>query len=149
MKRLALFATAALIAATLVPEESAAQRAGARGARVAPGDGIAARGAVVGPRARAVDRRDWDGRRRPGVAAGIAAGIGAGAYYGYASSYGDGYYGDSYSPQGSYAPGGSYGYRDSCLAWNGNQWVSTCSAVSPGPAGGGQWLPSPYEYYRQ
>jgi hypothetical protein len=102
------------------------------------GRGIAmggvARGAIRGGMWRPGSGVAWrPGLRRWGWGFPVAAGIAAGAYYGgYGYDYGYGGYG--------------YGYGDTCLAWNGYQWVNICFQPPPGPPGGGQYLPPPSFY---
>jgi hypothetical protein len=139
MKRLLLVGAAALVLASLMPDDASAQRGrGGGGMRIGGGGGglrAAAigggyRGAGIGGgyrgvgigrggygiRSAGIARGGvWRGRRGWGwgfpVAAGLAA-AGAWGYYDY-PSYG-------YSSDYGYSSG------DGCLAWNGYGWVSVC-----------------------
>jgi len=118
MKRLVLLAAAALIMATLVPQEASAQRGrgfvGGGGWRVAAvggyRGGLGIRGgygirtAAFGPRY-GIPGALWG----PGWGFPFAAGVVAASYYGY----------------GGY----DYGYGDAggCLVWDGYQWANACT----------------------
>jgi hypothetical protein len=77
--------------------------------------GLGFRGPVIGSGVRVAGfrgagwRRGWGGWGWP-VAAGLGLGLGTWGYYNY--PYYSGYYGSPYS--------------DSCLAWNGYNWVDVC-----------------------
>jgi len=125
MKQLLLIGAAALVVASLVPDQASAQRGrvgigGVRAAGIPSGVGIARGGYAIRGGAW---RGGWAGWRGRGlgwgfpVAAGLAA-AGAYAYYGGYPAYGySGYPAYGYS---------NYGYSDQCTAWNGYQWVSIC-----------------------
>src|SRR5262249_23782345 len=130
MKQFWLVAAAGLMLATLLPNEAFAQRGigprmggggiggGFRGAAIGPRfAGGGCRGAAIGPRfaGARVAGPGWGWRGRRGWwGFPVGLGIGLGAFsYGYPYAYDYGY------PYG-------YGYGDSCLAWNGFNWVNYC-----------------------
>jgi hypothetical protein len=149
MKRLMMLAAAALVMATLAPQEAAAQRGrgfavGGGGLRVAAvggyrgayglRGGYGLRSAAFGPRY-GIRAGLW----RPGLgyAAGwrwgypLAAGIVAASYYGGYGGYGYGYdYGYGYGGYDyGYGYGYAAGYRDPCIISDGYgyQAVSVCT----------------------
>jgi hypothetical protein len=143
MKQLCLIGAATLGLLALLPGDAFAQRApigggGMRGGAISGGGGGAIggggfrgaaigggfsgapissgfRGPVIGSGVRVAGfrgggwRRGWGGWGWP-VAAGLGLGLGIGGYYNY--PYYSAYYGAPYS--------------DSCLAWNGYNWVDVC-----------------------
>jgi hypothetical protein len=104
MKRLVLLAAAALIMATLIPQESWAQRG--RG----PGIG-AARFVAVGGYRGGYWRPGWG--LQPGWRAGVPSGAALVAIGSYGWGYGFGY--------------GAYGFGDACVTWDGYQWINACT----------------------
>jgi len=125
MKAFWLVAAAGLVLVSLLPNEAFAQRGigprmvggggGFRGAAIGPrigGGGVGGfRGGAVGPRFSGVRVAGpgWGWRRGGGWwGFPVGLGIGLGAFsYGYPYGY-------------------DYGYGDSCLAWNGFNWVNYC-----------------------
>jgi hypothetical protein len=140
MKQLCLIGAATLGLLALLPGDAFAQRApiggggmrggaigggggGFRGAPIGSGfrggmvgrSGLGFRGPVIGSGVRVAGfrgggwRRGWGGWGWP-VAAGLGLGLGTWGYYNY--PYYSAYYGAPYS--------------DSCLAWDGYNWVDVC-----------------------
>jgi hypothetical protein len=146
MKRLMLVGAAALVLASLMPDDASAQRGrgGGSGMRVGGGGGGVRAAAIGGGYRGAGIAGGGYAIRSAGIAPGV--GIGRGGYAirsaaiarggvwrgrrgwgiplvaGLAAAGAYGYYGDASYGYSSYG----YSSDDQCLAWNGYGWVSVC-----------------------